>query len=97
MPARRHWTGGAQAKAVPPQVPPVHFFFIVPASTEIYALSLHVAPPILLCSPIVLGLPSSRRGPSGSRPLPVHAPVWQLSPFVQPLPSLQAVPSDLVA
>src|SRR2546429_198872 len=97
VPVWWHWSGGAQVKAVPPQVPAVQTSFLVHA-----APSSHAVPSDLLAQeqvPSPLQVPAWWHWSGGTqvKAVPAHVSAVQASVCVQAAPSLHAVPSGLSA
>jgi hypothetical protein len=97
-PAVWHWSGGGHTTGLPVQMPPWH------ASPVVQALpSLHALPSALLGfeQPVAgLHVPATWHWSIAAQVTaapPVQTPAWHVSPAVQALPSLQAVPLALAA
>ena len=97
VPAWWHWSGAAQVKAVPPQVPAVQTSFLVHAVPSSHAVPSDLSAYEQVPSP--LQVPASWHWSGGAqvKAVPAHVPPVQTSFCVHAVPSLQVVPSGLSA
>src|SRR5204862_100761 len=97
VPAWWHWSGAAQLYAVPPQTPPVHTTAVVRPVASFQAVPSALLAKLHVPSPLHVPAWWHWSGAAQLYAVPPQTPPVHTSVLVHAFPSLQAVPSALLA